>query len=345
VQTFPEQIRQYAGDHWDGKVQSAVHVLIAEEVPVALVYNGTSHAVMLATPQDLEDFAIGFSLSEAIVESAGEIHDIEVTPAAAGIEVSMMVASRSFFALKARRRSLAGRTGRGVRGTESLEQAVRHSPKVARGITVYPEALHRAFAELHDCQHLHNLTGAVHAAAWADPDGKVLLVREDVGRHNALDKLIGVMARRGLSFVTGFAAFTSRASCEMMQKSATVGITLIAATSAPTGLAIRLAEESRVTLVGFVRQRSHTVYANPNPQRIWTDRCRHAHERRTSHHHDNQIGAFFESQPDRNEAVAGVADHLRRFWDPRLRRAIGAHIETGGEGLKDIVAEQRGKAA
>lgn len=262
-QALPDQVREYRGQHWDGKVQSVVQDLVAEEVPVAMIYNGISHAVMLATPENLEDFAIGFSLSEGIVHSAKEVYGIEVTSIEAGIEISMTIASERFLALKERRRNLVGRTGCGICGTERLEDAVRHAPKVRSGVTVYPETLHEAFDELRGYQRLHALTGAVHAAAWADRDGKVALVREDIGRHNALDKLIGVMARSGLNFDTGFVVFTSRASSEMVQKSATVGITLIAAISAPTGLAIRLAEESGVTLVGFARQLSHTVYTNP----------------------------------------------------------------------------------
>lgn len=262
-QALPDQVREYRGHHWDGKAQSVVQELVAEEVPVAMIYNGISHAVMLATPENLEDFAMGFSLSEGIVRSAKEVYGIEVTSVDAGIEISITVASERFLALKERRRNLAGRTGCGICGTERLEDAVRHSPMVRSGVTVYPETLHHAFDELRGYQRLHALTGAVHAAAWADRDGKVELVREDIGRHNALDKLIGVMARSGLNFDTGFVVFTSRASSEMVQKSATVGITLIAAISAPTGLAIRLAEESGVTLVGFARQLCHTVYANP----------------------------------------------------------------------------------
>jgi FdhD protein len=263
VQSLPDQVREYRGRHWNGKVQSVVQDLIAEEVPVAMIYNSISHAVMLATPQNLEDFAIGFSLSEGIVQGAKEVYGIDVTSVDAGIEINMTIASERFLALKERRRNLAGRTGCGICGTERLKDAVRHAPKVGSGVTVYPETLHHAFAELQGYQRLHALTGAVHAAAWADRDGTVDLVREDIGRHNALDKLIGVMARSELNFDTGFVVLTSRASSEMVQKSATVGITLIAAISAPTGLAIRLAEESGVTLVGFARQLSHTVYTNP----------------------------------------------------------------------------------
>ncbi len=177
----------------------------------------------------------------------------------------MTIAPERFMTLKARRRNLAGRTGCGLCGTESLEQALRQLPPVAAGPAIAPAAIHVAFDALRSRQPLHRLTGASHAAAWANPDGTLELVREDVGRHNALDKLIGAMAKDRRSFNDGFAVITSRASSEMVQKAATVGMPLLAAISAPTGLAIRLARECGLTLVGFARGGSHVVYAGALP--------------------------------------------------------------------------------
>lgn len=237
--------------------------LVAEEVPVALSYNGVAYAVMLATPHDLEDFAAGFSLSEAIVESIDELHDLQVTRSEEGIAVDIAISPARFFKLRERRRNLTGRTGCGICGTESLAQAIRRPPPVApSSLKVRPEAIQRALAELGKLQTLNSATGAVHAAAWASAAGAVGLVREDVGRHNALDKLIGSLAWSRSSFADGFAVITSRASYEMVQKAATAGIALVAAISAPTGLAIRLARETGVTLVGFARQRGHVVYTH-----------------------------------------------------------------------------------
>jgi FdhD protein len=236
---------------------------VAAEVPVALVYNGVSHAVMLATPQDLEDFALGFSLSEGIVGDARQLYGVEVERREAGIEAQISIASERMAALKLRRRSLAGRTGCGLCGAESLDQAVRVPGAVAPGGHVHAEAIHRAMDQLSQQQALHRETGATHAAGWADWEGHLLLAREDIGRHNALDKLVGAMARKGLSPTEGFALVTSRASYEMVQKAAAAGFRLLAALSAPTELAVKLAEISGLTLLGFVRSGRHTLYAHP----------------------------------------------------------------------------------
>lgn len=253
----------YQVDRWkDGCSRQELEVVV-EEVPVALVFNGVSHVVMLATPQDLAEFALGFALSEAIVGSAKDVYDIDVTALEAGMEVNITVASNCFMALKERRRNLAGRTGCGLCGAESLQHAIRPCAPVPAGPVISAETLHRAFDGLRDCQPLHALTGAVHAAAWADIDGNIEFIREDVGRHNALDKLIGAMAKGLSHFDKGLTLLTSRASCEMVQKAATIGMTIVAAISAPTGLAIRLAEQSGVTLIGFARDRNYAVYANP----------------------------------------------------------------------------------
>lgn len=243
-----------------GGVRTASVECVAEEVPVAMVYNGISHAVMLATPADLEDFGTGFSLAEGIVARASEIHDIDTAHHADGIEVRMQVSNRAFEALKARRRSLAGRTGCGLCGVDSLVQVSREVKPVAARPSVDEAAIHRAFVALGEGQALHALTGSVHAAAWAHADGTLFAVREDVGRHNALDKLIGAVALAGLDTAQGFAVVTSRASYEMVLKLASVGGGLLAAISAPTGLAIDLAGRTGVTLCGFVRDGRMAIY-------------------------------------------------------------------------------------
>jgi FdhD protein len=245
----------------DGACRKMVDI-VAEEVPVALEYNGISHAVMMATPADLEDFALGFSLTEGILADASQLYDCEIVTGTEGIEVQMQIASERFVSLKERRRNLTGRTGCGLCGAETLAQAVRHPAMVAdAGLRFSARAMHAALEAMQAQQQLQQQTGATHAAAWLGNDGGIVLVREDVGRHNALDKLIGALARRQQDFSSGAILITSRASYEMVQKAATVGIGFIAAISAPTALAIRLATETGVTLVGFVRRQGHVVYA------------------------------------------------------------------------------------
>ena len=246
---------------WRDGERCEVDDWLTEEVPVALEFNGVSHAVMLATPADLEDFALGFGLSEGILDSAADLYGCEVVHSAHGITVQMEVSSRTFTALRARRRTLAGRTGCGVCGIESLDQVLRAVPVVGAGATVRASAVARAMREMRERQVLCEATGAVHAAAWCARDGSVQVVREDVGRHNALDKLIGARARDPSR--DGFVAVTSRASVEMVQKAAMTGASLLAAISAPTLLAVRTARAAQMTLVGLARQSNLVVYTHP----------------------------------------------------------------------------------
>ncbi len=248
---------------WEGGRASAARDRVAEEVPLALIYNGMPHVVMMASPADLEDFALGFSLSEGVIQTPAQLHAVETDQVGDGIAVYMDIDQKRAVGLENQRRNIAGRTGCGLCGAETIEQAVRHPAPVSSGVRIAPQVLQSALAHLAERQELNAKTGAVHAAAWATPDGELVAVREDVGRHNALDKMIGAMAREGRSFEQGFALITSRASFEMAQKAAAVGITLLAAISAPTGLAIRLAEETGLTLIGFARGRQYNVYANP----------------------------------------------------------------------------------
>jgi FdhD protein len=238
------------------------HDQLAVEVPVALEFNDVSHAVMLATPCDLESFALGFALSEGIVENRAEFRGAAVEESPLGITVHCEISGHAFLKLKQRRRNMTGRTGCGLCGVESLEQVFRVLSAVPAGAPVTVAALRAALKSLAAMQPLNRLTGGMHAAAWSAPDGRLQLVCEDVGRHNALDKLIGTMAGRGLSFHEGFLLITSRASVEMVQKAATVGIASLIAISAPTALAVKNAQEAGMTLVAFARGDEFVAYAH-----------------------------------------------------------------------------------
>ncbi|MBA3697035.1 MAG: formate dehydrogenase accessory sulfurtransferase FdhD [Methylotenera sp.] len=239
--------------------------IIAEEVPIAMVYNGISHVVMLATPQDLEDFALGFSLTEGILDKPSDLYGVEIGLKPQGIELQLEIASSCFQRLKEQRRNMTGRTGCGLCGSESLEQALKiPTLKLANASTnkVSSKIISIAFANIHEQQKLQILTGATHASAWINLQAEVELIREDVGRHNALDKLLGAMAMAKPQR-SGFVLTTSRASYEMVQKTASAGINMLVAISAPTGLAIRMAEQCNLTLVGFARENSFVVYSHP----------------------------------------------------------------------------------
>lgn len=257
---------EYSIKKWKGNSLIEASDYLAEEVPIALVYNGVSHAVMLATPQDLEDFALGFSLTEGILQHRSELYDIEIVEQTNGIELQLTIATERFEKLKVRRRNMAGRTGCGLCGAENLAQVMR-LPQAEACIIQQPLLhlnglnLQKAFANIQPQQVLQQTTGATHACAWVDEAGNVSFVCEDVGRHNAMDKLIGRLAKTPTE-AAGFVLTTSRASYEMVQKAASVGINMLAAISAPTGLAVRIAEEFGVTLVGFVRQDRYVIYAH-----------------------------------------------------------------------------------
>jgi FdhD protein len=261
---------------WRNGELSVAKDKLAEETPIAFIYNGVSHAVMLATPQDLEDFALGFSLSEGILQNKSELYDIQIVVQPQGIELRLDVATECFVKLKERRRNLAGRTGCGLCGAESLDQALRlpkiiesdalqtniHAVSGASSETIKATSIQAAFHAMQAKQVLQQATGATHACAWVNADGEVSLVREDVGRHNAMDKLIGALAKQ-LSQNDGFVLTSSRASYEMVQKVAIAGYHILAAISAPTGLAVRIAETYGVTLVGFLRDNQFVIYTHP----------------------------------------------------------------------------------
>ncbi len=234
---------------------------VADETPVAFEYNGISHTVMLATPADLKDFALGFSLTEGIVERRSEVFDIEIEEATEGITLHLEISGSAFARLKERRRSLAGRTGCGLCGAESLTQVMRHLLPVADSVPFPITALHEGIRHLPTQQVLQQTTGAVHAACRVAPNGSISYVREDVGRHNALDKTLGALA--GIDAVAeGALIITSRASFEMVQKTAALGYGILAAVSAPTAAAIRLADKLNLTLIGFLRGSNCTIYTH-----------------------------------------------------------------------------------
>lgn len=248
-------------EKWEANQSRLCEDAVAEEVPVALEYNGISHAVMLASPYDLEDFALGFSLSEGILAQRSEMYDCDIVKGRDGIQVQMRIATERFVTLKDKRRNLTGRTGCGLCGAETLAQAVRKPKAVGKTASFETAQVHAGMAAMKAMQRLQRYTGATHAAAWMNEVGRIVLVREDVGRHNALDKVIGAMADKNLDFSAGAVLITSRASYEMVQKAATMGIGFVAAISAPTSLAVQLANGSNVTLMGFTRENSHVVYA------------------------------------------------------------------------------------
>lgn len=253
----------FAAEQWLGERCTPVVEQVAEETPVALTYNGTSFAVMMSTPQDLEDFALGFSLSEGIVGSREAVLDLAVSQHPEGVVVDIQIDSERFAQLQARERNLTGRTGCGLCGVRSLEQAIRHPSALRTDKLIEHGAVQKAVTQLATRQPINAMTGALHAAAWAQLDGSIGCVREDVGRHNALDKLIGALIRHSTDLRAGFVVLTSRASYELVQKAATCGIATLAAVSGPTALAIRLAQEVGLCLIGFSRPGRHTVYAEP----------------------------------------------------------------------------------
>ncbi|MBP9907150.1 MAG: formate dehydrogenase accessory sulfurtransferase FdhD [Rhodoferax sp.] len=236
---------------------------VAEEAAVALEFNGISHAVMLATPVELEDFACGFALTEGIVDSLAQVLDCDVSASAQGYTVHLRIAAGCFARLKDQRRNLTGRTGCGLCGTESLAHALRPVRPLAPRCSFTATALRCAEASLRGRQGLLSVTGATHAAAWCSAIGQIALLREDVGRHNALDKLIGALLRSKTDPSRGFVVVTSRASVEMVQKAAAAGIGLLAAVSGVTGLAVDVAQHSGLTLAGFVRGENVSIYSHP----------------------------------------------------------------------------------
>jgi FdhD protein len=237
--------------------------MVAEECPVTIVYNDVPHVVMMATPSNLVDFVTGFSLTEGLVARAADISAIAALPHERGIEMQVTVNAACMTEIEGRTRRISGRTGCGVCGSDSVDAVLRPVPPVPAGHAVSGTVIHRALDGLVARQELNREAGAVHAAGWATRDGEVTLVREDVGRHNALDKLIGALVTRGTDPREGFVVVTSRASFEMVHKAAMLGASLLVTVSGATALAVRMAHEANLTLCGFSRKEGHVVYTHP----------------------------------------------------------------------------------
>jgi formate dehydrogenase accessory protein FdhD len=267
---------------WSNKTTQPERDCIVEETPVALVYNGISHAVMMVSPLELEAFALGFSLTEGIVERPSDVYQIDTFEVENGVELRLTISNRRFMQLKALRRNLVGRSGCGICGVQSLDHIQKSLPTVTSEFCVSHSAIDTATSTLTTYQRLQVVTGGVHGAAWCDSEGNIVHLCEDVGRHNALDKLIGSLwaepvqlkraevnkaqGYKGLSGnllqKPGFLLISSRASYEIVQKAARASISVVVAVSAPTSLAIDIAQQTGTTLVGFARRDRHVVYSH-----------------------------------------------------------------------------------
>jgi FdhD protein len=246
---------------------------IPEETAVAFTFNTASYAVMMATPQDLEDFAVGFALTEGVIASVDDIDGIDIVEEALGIELRVWLKAPQATEFLSRRRKMAGPTGCGLCGVESLVEAMRPPPQVGEGRAFSPEEIMRAVDSVFPLQTLNQETRAVHAAGFWHPERGLVALREDVGRHNALDKLAGALAREGMTAAEGIVVLTSRVSIEMVQKSAVIGAPIVAAVSAPTALAVRMADACGMTLVAIARKDGFEVFTHP--QRVKGDVASH----------------------------------------------------------------------
>jgi FdhD protein len=258
-----DPVRRVERKAWRASGFAGGERVIPEETAVAFSYNGTSYAVMMATPQDLEDFALGFSLTEGIVKSADEIESIEIVEEDIGIELRMWVIEPRATAFQERRRYLAGPTGCGICGIESLGEAMRPPAVIADDSSFTPVEVADALQSLRAMQALNRKTHAVHGAALYRHREGVIALREDVGRHNALDKLAGALARGGLSGRGGLGILTSRLSVELVQKAAAIGLPVVVAMSAPTALAVRTAEAAGITIVAVARDDGFEIFTHP----------------------------------------------------------------------------------
>lgn len=236
---------------------------IPEETALALTYNGGTYAVMMGTPQDLQDFAIGFSLDEAIIRSPDDIEEFEIVDLDDGIELRMWLKQARAERLSERRRHIAGPTGCGICGIDSIAEAVRPAAVVTGGRSFSPREIMTAMQSIAPLQRINIETRAVHAAAFWTPARGIVALREDVGRHNALDKLAGALARDKISADEGMVLLTSRVSVEMVQKTAAIGAPLMVAVSAPTALAVRMADAAGITLAAIARADGFEVFTHP----------------------------------------------------------------------------------
>jgi len=254
----------------DGRASAGLRQ-IPEETALALTYNGGTYAVMMGTPCDLRDFAVGFSLSEGIVQSSDEIETLDIVELDDGIELRMWLKPSSAELVNERRRHIAGPTGCGICGVESIAEAVRPAAIVPKGRIFAPSEIMAAMASINALQAINIVTRAVHAAAFWTPARGIVALREDVGRHNALDKLAGALAGEQVAAADGMVLLTSRVSVEMVQKTAAIGAPLMVAVSAPTALAVRTAEAAGITLAAIARSDGFEIFTHPERIAITQD--------------------------------------------------------------------------
>jgi FdhD protein len=270
-----EPVRIVPRKVWRAEGASEGTRAVPEETAIALTYNGGTYAVMMATPRNLEDFAVGFSLDEGIVKDASELQSLEVVELDDGIELRMWLAPSIAEHLSARRRQIAGPTGCGLCGIDSIAEAVKPAAIVGRGVTLTPQQIMAAMAAIPPLQKINIETRAVHAAAFWTPVQGIVELREDVGRHNALDKLAGALARNNVNAAVGAVLLTSRISVEMVQKTAAIGASVMVSVSAPTALAVRMAEAAGITLAAIARNDGFEVFTYP--ERISPRASQHVH--------------------------------------------------------------------
>ena len=304
---FPVSIREpiQAFDYGHGASGPIGERAIAVEAPIEIAFGGASYAVMMATPDDLEDFAIGFALTEGIVERVADIRAVETKPAGGGVRVDVALTGERLSQHFARSRAMAGRTGCGLCGIEDLAHLPKPRGLVPASAPIAPPAIRAALAGLERAQPLNAETRAVHGAAWCDREGAVLFAREDVGRHNALDKLIGALARSGVDPTSGFIVITSRCSFEMVAKAAAFGAATLVSVSAPTSLALERAREAGVTLIAIARADRATIFGGAAEK--------------------SDEGARHESRQDRQARAHGQPDRRRLRSVARAR----GHSECG----------------